>query len=84
MKTVSPLCLAIRNTRSIYISQARAFSKGAEFLNKGGVGQGLFTENSAKQTNLVDFISNTPIKQPKISPTLKKEVKKQMPTYLHS
>lgn len=77
MKGLSIFHKALRNPAASSRFQARAFSDTvAGFQNKGGVGQGMFTENNAKSNKLVDFIANTPIKQPKISPKLKREVKK--------
>jgi len=56
----------------------------AGFENKFGKGQGQYTQqsNTAKASELIDFIETRPLKTPKVSQKIKNELKKKVPTYM--
>jgi hypothetical protein len=53
--------------------------------NKQGVGRGKYSQpidRSQDSKDLIDLVETTPIKTPKVSPAVKKEIKRKIPSYL--
>ena len=83
------MMLKIIRARNIRVHTCRFFSNSEpydtreHFQNKEGKGSGMFTSDpDMAASNLIDFIQDRPIKQPKISSKVKQEIKKKVPSYV--